>query len=82
MKRPEKGIEVSNQKLLEYQRELLVGAVKGHFPALLQLATERAQQVHDPEVLQQACMQLFDVNTQSEAEEILTDLPGTTEHIE
>lgn len=68
------GIEVSNQKLLKYQRELLVGVVKGHFPALLQLATERAQQVHDPEVLQQVLTQILAVQMQSEVEDILTHI--------
>jgi predicted transposase/invertase (TIGR01784 family) len=68
------GREEERQEWLRTQRKALIDVVQMRFPALVADATERADQVEDPHVLQDILLKVALAQNSEEAKELLLEL--------
>jgi hypothetical protein len=58
---------------------VLIGAVQAHYPAQVALATRKAQEINNTEILQTAILQLLTARHEDEVQNILLSMEPTTE---
>jgi flagellar biosynthesis/type III secretory pathway protein FliH len=67
----EEGIKQGLQQGLVSLRNVLIGAVRANYPAQVALATRKAQEINNPEILQTAILQLLTARHEDEVQHIL-----------
>jgi hypothetical protein len=58
---------------------VLIEAVQAHYPAQVALATRKAQEINDPDILQAAILQLFTARHEDEVQHILLSMESAAE---
>jgi predicted transposase YdaD len=64
---------------LESLRKVLIGAVQAHYPAQVALATRKAHEINDPEILQAVILQLLTARHEDDVQHILLSIESATE---
>ncbi|MDQ2715568.1 MAG: hypothetical protein M3Z08_11725, partial [Chloroflexota bacterium] len=65
-------LKESQLQELQRQRRILMSIVQMRFPALESLASERAEHIHDPQVLQEVIISLLSASSEERATEYIT----------
>lgn len=68
----EEGLKEGLKEELQRQRRTLMSIVQMRFPALESLASERAEHIHDPQVLQEVIIALLSASSEEKATEYIT----------
>jgi flagellar biosynthesis/type III secretory pathway protein FliH len=73
------GLRQGLQQGLVSLRKVLIGAVRANYPAQVALATRKAKEINNPEILQAAILQLLTARHEDEVQHILISMEPATE---